>query len=194
MNSKTSIQILLVFLIITISLWFYFKYFNDTSKILDKNLIVKEVETDKLSKSTFIDNINYVSSDLENNKYLIAAKKAEIKIENPNIMFLTDVTANILIKNSEIIKITSDFGKYNSKNYDTIFTKNIIITYLKHKITGEHLDFSFLNGYMTISKNVIYKGEKTSLLADKIEIDLTTKDTKIFMIDNNKKVLIEGNK
>ncbi|MDA9956232.1 LPS export ABC transporter periplasmic protein LptC [Candidatus Pelagibacter sp.] len=194
MNSKTSIQILLVFLIITISLWFYFKYFNDTSKILDKNLIVKEVETDKLSNSTFIDNINYVASDLENNKYLIAAKKAEIKIENPNIMFLTDVTANILIKNSEIIKITSDFGKYNSKNYDTIFTKNIIITYLKHKITGEHLDFSFLNGYMTISKNVIYKGEKTSLLADKIEIDLTTKDTKIFMIDNNKKVLIEGNK
>ena len=194
MNSKTSIQILLVFLIITISLWFYFKYFNDTSKILDKNLIVKEVETDKLSKSTFIDNINYVSSDLENNKYLIAAKKAEIKIENPNIMFLTDVTANILIKNSEIIKITSDFGKYNSKNYDTIFSENVIVIYPGHKITGEYLDFSFLSNLGTFTENVVYTGEKTNLFADKIEMNLTTKDTKIFMNDNGKKVLIEGTK
>ena len=45
---------------------------------------------------------------------------------------------------------------------------------------------------MTI--NVIYNGDKTNLFADKIEIDLKTKDMKIFMNDTNKKVLIEGTK
>ena len=42
------------------------------------------------------------------------------------------------------VKITSNFGKYNSKNYDTIFSENVIVIYPGHKITGEYLDFSFL--------------------------------------------------
>ena len=192
MNKKTSIQFLLIFLIGVISLWFYLKYFNNNSKISKENLVIDKVDTNKNNTSTYIDEINYISSDLKNNKYQITAKRAEIKIEKPDLMFLKNVTANILIKDSDTIKITSDFGEYNSKNYDTIFVKNIIIVYLEHKITGEYLDFSFLNGFMTISENVIYTGEKTSMLADKIEINLTTKDTKIFMNDNKKKIIIEG--
>ena len=192
MNKKTSIQFLLIFLIGVISLWFYLKYFNNNSKISKENLVIDKVDTNKNNTSTYIDEINYISSDLKNNKYQITAKRAEIKIEKPDLMFLKNVTANILIKDSDTIKITSDFGEYNSKNYDTIFIKNIIIVYLEHKITGEYLDFSFLNGFMTISENVIYTGEKTSMLADKIEINLTTKDTKIFMNDNKKKIIIEG--
>ena len=38
----------------------------------------------------------------------------------------------------------------------------------------------------------IYTGDKTNLFADKVEINLTTKDTKIFMNDSDKKVLVEG--
>ena len=56
------------------------------------------------------------------------------------------------------------------------------------------MDLSFLKNLGTISKDVIYKGKKTSLFADKVEINLTTKDTKIFMDDKNKKVLVEGKK
>ena len=32
-------------------------------------------------------------------------------------------------------------GKYNSENFDTIFSKNVIINYLDNKITGEYLRF-----------------------------------------------------
>ena len=109
-------------------------------------------------------------------------------------MFLEIVIAYIFIKDSDVIKITSDFGRYNSKDYDTIFSKNVIVIYPDHKITGEYLDFSFLNNLGTISNNVIYNGDKTNLFADKIEMNLTTKDTKIFMDDSSKKVLIEGTK
>ena len=60
-------------------------------------------------------------------------------------MFLRDVVAFIFIKDSDTVKITSNFGKYNSKNYDTIFSENVIVIYPGHKISGEYLDFSFLS-------------------------------------------------
>ena len=41
---------------------------------------------------------------------------------------------------------------------------------------------------MTISDNIKYKGMNTELLADKIKINLITKDTKIFMNNKTKKI------
>ena len=192
MSKKTAIQTLLIFLIFIISVSFYLKYFNDNRKALKNKVLEKKTNINQNSSSTYIDNIDYISFDAQGNKYQITAKQSEIKIENTNIMFLTDVIAYIFIKNSDTVKITSDFGKYNSKNYDTVFSENVIVIYPGHKITGEYLDFSFLKDLGTISKNVIYSGDKTNLFADKVEINLTTKDTKIFMNDSDKKVLVEG--
>ena len=131
---------------------------------------------------------------MRGNRYQITAEQAEVDINNSNVMFLENIIAYIFIKDSGTIKIISDFGKYNSKNYDTIFSKNVIIIFPENKITGDYLDFSFLNSLGTISTNVIYTGDKTDLFADKIEIDLITKDIKVFMNDNTKKILIRGNK
>ena len=192
MSGKTVIQVLLVFLIFLISLSFYLKYFNENPKKLEQKINTDKISNNQNDSSTYIDNINYVSSDTRGNKYQITARQAEIKIENSDEMFLEDVIAYIFMKNSDTIKITSNFGKYNTKNYDTIFSENVIITHPNHKITGEYADFSFLNNLGTITTNVVYTGEETNLFADKIEMDLTTKDTKIFMNDNTEKVLVEG--
>lgn len=193
MNKKTTIQILLIFLIFLFSTLFYLKYFKNSQKI-SENIPKEEQQiiTSQNDNSTYIDNVNYISSDTRGNRYQITAEQAEIKIEDPDVMLLENVVAYISIKDSDTIIITSNFGVYNSKNYDTIFSENVIILYPGHKITGEYLDLSFLKNLGTISKDVIYKGEKTSLFADKVEINLTTKDTKIFMDDKNKKVLVKG--
>ena len=194
MNGKTKIQILMVFVIVLISLSLYLKYFNKSSKRLVKNRTVEKIDIQENISSTYIDNINYVSSDIKGNKYQITAEQAEVGINDTDTMFLENIIAYIHIKDSETMKITSDFGKYNAKNYDTIFSKNVIISYPDHMITGDYLDFSFLNNLGTISTNVIYTGIKTNLAADKIEINLTNKDTKIFMNNNTENVLIEVNK
>ena len=194
MNKKSAIQGLLIFLIILISLLFYLKYFNKIPKNAEKKINLKKIDINQNQSSTYIDNIDYISSDVKGNRYQLTAERAEIKVENSDVMFLENVIAYIFIKDSDVIKITSDFGRYNSKDYDTIFSKNVIVIYPDHKITGEYLDFSFLNNLGTISNNVIYNGDKTNLFADKIEMNLTTKDTKIFMNDTGKKVLIEGTK
>ena len=194
MNRKTVIQVLMFFFIFLISLLFYFKYFNKSPKNFQENIITSKTSNDKNSSSNYIDYINYISTDSKGNKYQITAKQAEIDLDNPDTMFLEDVIAYIFMKKSDTIKITSNFGKYNSQNYDTIFSKNVIITYPGHKITGDYSDFSFLKNLGTISTNVIYTGGKKDLFSDRIEINLTNKDTKIFMNDNSKKVLIKGTK
>ena len=194
MTKKTGLQVVMVLIIIFISLWFYLKYFTRNFEDVKETQVIEKIDENQNSTSTYIDDINYVSTDTKGNKYQITAKEAEIKVENSDVMFLRDVVSFIYIKYSDTVKITSNFGKYNSKNYDTIFSKNVIVIYTKHKITGEYLDFSFLNNLGTFTENVIYNGEKTNLFADKIEMNLTTKDAKIFMNDTGKKVLIEGTK
>ena len=194
MIKKTGLQVVMILLIILISLWFYLKYFTKNFEDVKKTQVIEKIDENQNSTSTYIDDINYVSTDAKGNKYQITAKQAEIKIENADIMFLTDVVAFIFIKDSDTVKITSNFGKYNTKNSDTIFSENVIVVYPGHKITGEYLDFSFLTNLAVFNTNVIYTGDKTNGFADKIEINLITKDTKIFMSDTGKKVLIEGTK
>ena len=191
MGKKTVIQIILISLIILITLSFYLKYFNKNPKVLINTPPKTKTILIQNDTSTYIDNIDYISFDVKGNKYQITAKQSEIKIENTEIMFLTDVIAYIFIKDSDTVKITSNFGKYNTKNYDTFFSENVIVIYPGHKITGEYLDFSLINNIGIFSTNVFYVSDKTKMFADKIEIDLITNNTKIFMIDNSEKVLIE---
>ena len=94
--------------------------------------------------------------------------------------------------NSNNVKITSDFGKYNIVNYDTIFSKNVIINYIDNKITGEYLDFSIGRNLLIISRNVIYTNTENILKTDNIEIDINTKDTKIYMYNSNDRVNIKS--
>jgi len=194
MNKKTGLQVIMVLVIVIISLWFYLKYFTKNFEDAKEAPVGEKIDENQNNTSTYINDINYVSTDVKGNKYQITAKKAEIKVENSDVMFLRDVMAFIFIKDSDTVKITSNFGKYNSKNYDTIFSENVIVIYPGHKITGKYLNFSFLSNLGTFTENVIYAGEKTNLFADKVEMNLTTKDTKIFMNDTGEKVLIEGNK
>jgi LPS export ABC transporter protein LptC len=202
MNKKTGLQVVMVLIIIIMSLWFYLKYFTKNFEDVKEASVIEKIDENQNSTSTYINDINYVSTDLRGNEYQITAKLAEIKVENSDLMFLTDVIAFVFIKDKDTVKITSNFGKYNTKNYDTIFSENVIVIYPGHKVTGEYLDFSFLTDLGVFTTNVIYTGEKTKLFADKMEMNLTTKDTKIFMEqpvplydDNNlefEKVLVEG--
>ena len=168
------------------------KYFTKNFENVKEVQDIEKINEEQNSDSTYINDINYTSIDVRGNKYQITAKLAEIKIENSDVMFLTDVISFILIKDKDTVKITSNFGKYNTINYDTVFSENVIVVYPGHKITGEYLDFSFLTDLGIFTTNVIYTGEKTNLFADKIEMNLTTKDTKIFMNNIEEKVLVEG--
>ena len=144
--------------------------------------------------SNIIKDVKYTSTDTKGNKYTITALTGEIDYSDPSTIFLTKVKALIELTNSNNIQIVSDYGKYNTNNFDTIFSKNVIVNYLDNKITGEYLDFSIGRGNMIISKNVIYTNLDNILKADIIDINIETKDTKISMYDKKKKVNIKSKK
>ena len=182
----------LIFLIIILLVLIFAYKENLETKKISTDIKIK-IEEENINSSNIIKDINYSSKDLDGNEYIIYAKEGEIDLVNTDIIFLKDVTAYIkLKKKSETVIITSNFGKYNSVNYDTIFTNNVKIEYVDNVITSEYLDFSMINNLIIITKNVVYKNLENILKADVIEIDIKTKDTKIFMHDINKKVNIKS--
>ena len=190
---KKYLILLLIFFFIFIYILTNFDFWGKkTSQSKTLSTIEKtEIITEKNYSSNKMNEVSYASKDLKGNEYIINAKEAETDISNRNVLYLKDVSAVIKLNNSGIIRIVSDYGKYNSNNYDTIFSKNVIINYLYSKITSGYLDFSFKRNSMIISKNVIYTDLENILKADVMEMDIKTKDTKIFMLENKKKVTIK---
>ena len=161
---------------------------NEETKILEPSSIEQEIYNTNIIKD-----VRYTSVDAKGNKYEITASEGEIDFSNTNIIFLTDVNAAIILTDFNVINISSSFGKYNANNLDTIFSKNVIIKYLNNEITGGYLDFSPERNSMIISKNVTYDNTENILKSDVVEIDLKTKDTKIYMYEKTKNVRIKSN-
>ena len=189
MKKNKIIKIVFIFLILISILLIYFKFFKKNPDIVMNETIVVE---EKVYSSNIIENVNYSTKDNDGNEYLITALTGEIDYANPNIIYLTNVKAEIKLSNSDNIVVVSDFGKYNADNFDTIFSINVIIKYLENKIVSEYLDFSMNRNTMIISKNVIFTNFDNILEADVIEMNLKTKDTKIFMYEKNDQVNIKN--
>ena len=169
-------------------LFIYFNFFKKNEQIDLKNNQTEE----PIYNSNIIKNVNYNTTDADGNEYIINAEEGEIDYSNSNIIFLKNVNALIKLKDSSDVTIKSNYGKYNINNYDTIFSKNVIINYLDNKITGEYVDFSILRNSMIISKKVVYTNSENILKADAIEVNIRTKDTKIFMYEEKNKVNIQS--
>ena len=179
--------------IIIIALSFFFIYSNYFQKEKNNQNINFEIEEESSTNSNIIKDIKYSSKDLKGNEYIILADEGEIDLDNSDIIFLKNVKAFInLIEKNETITVVSDFGKYNTINYDTIFSQNVKIQYQDNTITGDYLDFSMKKNLLIISKNVVYTNPTNILKADVVELDTITKDTKIFMHNSKDKVNIES--
>ena len=178
-----------------------FLYFKSN---FNKDIIAKKKKVDFVEKkniqlneeiiesSNIIEDVSYSAKDAKGNEYYLKAGEGTIDQNESNYIFLKSVKATINLKDYKLIEISSDFGKYNINNYDTIFSKNVIITYLNNEITGDYLDFSWDKNLMIISKKVNLKNEKNSLEADVIEVNIKTRDVKIFMYEENKKINIQS--
>ena len=188
-NLLLSIFILLI--IITISLIYFYKIPLKEKKI---NLVEEKIKLDeekveeKSIGTNIIQNVKYSSKDIRGNEYIITAKQGEIDIDNNSVIFLKGVKATIILDNSNKIFISSDFGKYNINNFDTIFNDNILINYLQNNIQGGYLDFSLQRNSMIISDNVVFSDNNNILKTDVVEIDIESKNTKFYMYDKNHKV------
>ena len=185
MKNKIFIQAFLVFLIILIFFGVYLNYFKKVNEI--DNL---KVEKENFNKENSLINITYESIDATGKKYIINADSGKFDEQKPDLIFMTDVNAKIILLDGSIIYINSLNAEYNTVNYDTKFQNNIKLNFLEHNIFCNNLNIFFKDNLLEAYNDLTYKNLEIIMLADKIEIDLLTKNSKIFNF-NEKKVKIK---
>ena len=188
MANNRNFYIFFSLLTILILGFFYYLKIDKKEETKTQQVIIEDEE--EIYTSNIINNVSYKANDNRGNEYIINALTGEIDIKDNDIIFLTDVKAVIKLENSENIKIASKFGKYNISNNDTIFSKDVSIEYLENKIKSEYLDFSIVRDTMIVTKNVVYTNDTNVMKADVIEMNLSSKNIKIFMHLEKKKVKI----
>jgi LPS export ABC transporter protein LptC len=194
MNKKIFFQLTLIALIIFLLSFFMFYYYNINKMNSSNNLSVidnldKKIE---ISNENIIKDIRYFSKDAQNNSYEIISDFGKINLDNPDITFMTNVTASIYLENSNNIIITSKFANFNNSNYETEFYENVNIVRGDERIKSQKLEFSLIKDLILISDQVILEKPSFNLKADKVKIDLITKNSTIYMDDSTKKVIAVG--
>ena len=196
MNKKVIIQLLLLIALFGIIISVFFLYFNKEKNIKEESSIInKAIETEIDSETgTLIKDINYSFSDPSGNYYELFSELGEVDISDSDKMLMTNVIANIYLKNSTPIKIVSKYANYNKIDHETNFFENVEVTHLIHKANSENLDISFKKNIAVMYNNVVYNKPGTQLIADRLEIDLISKNTKILMDNKSEKIKIIDNK
>ena len=187
MQKKIILQIALFLSSILIILLIFNIYYNG-NETNSSNTFLSNIDTNTKNEN-IIKKIYYISRN-NKNVYEIMSETGNIDLENPSIIFMKNVTAKITFVNSASIDIASKFAKYNNETYKTDFLESVVVKHLNHIINAENMTISMEDNLATLNKNVVYKNLDIKLIADKVEIDLLTKDAKIFMDSSYKKVQI----
>jgi hypothetical protein len=192
MYKKMLIQFLLLITIFIIVFSTFFLYFNKKENLKVSNLPIVEEKKSVIDDETgtLIKDIKYSFSDISGNYYELFSEIGKVDINNADKIFMTNVVATIYLVDSSPVKITSKYANYNKIDHETSFFENVKVTHLIHKATSENLDISFNDNLASMYNNIIYNKPGTNLKADRLEIDLITKNSKIFMDNKTEKIKI----
>ena len=183
------IKYFLYLILIIVSIIFFFSNYYEVDKaVKTENLKSENIDTN--DNLNIIENINYSSLDKDGNKYLITAKTGEIYQNNFNNIKMKYVYAKIIFLNQQTIEIKSNYANYNRETSETLFYDKVLSSYLDNKISSNELQLLFDDKLAKIKDNVVYMSKQGKLKADKVLLDLITKEAKISMNNSEEKVKI----
>ena len=176
-------------ILIIVSIIFFFSSDYEVDNVVQKeNLEPENIgANDSLN---IIENINYSSLDKDGNKYLITAETGEIYQNNFNNIKMKYVYAKIIFLNQEFLEIKSNYANYNRETSETLFYDKVLSSYLDNTISSNELQLLFDDKLAKIKDNVVYMSKQGKLKADKVLLDLITKEAKISMNNSEEKVKI----
>ena len=184
MRKEISIQIFLTILVLIILIFVYQKYFQ---RELNENVAV--IKDNNTKEENNLINIVYESIDKEGRKYIITAKTGNFKEEEPDLIYMTIVEAKIFFLDGSVIYIDSLNADYNTVDYDTKFYNNVKLNFLEHDIFCNNLNIFFKDNLIEAFDDLNYKNSDIIMFADKIEIDLLTKNSKIYNFNENSVII-----
>lgn len=167
---------------------------NKSNEIKKNTKLKKEIN---LVKEKKIDNVSNLTKDIEHittNKngdiYKVLAKYGRTNLKNNDILDLEKVDGIISSSDKSKLYITSDYARYNYINYDSEFYSNVIIKYDGNVITCNNLKINLKKNIAVAYNNVIVERDNSVMKAQKISMDLETKDI-IINSDDKIKVTTE---
>ncbi len=193
MNKQILIQIFLSILVLIILTIVYQKYFKTD---LEKDSIINQntpKNKENNNEENNLINITYESIDRRGRKYIITAETGNFEEDGSDLIYMTSVNAKIILLDGSIIYINSLKAKYNSASYDTKFSQNVELKFSEHIIFCQNLNIFFQENLIEAFDDLNYKNSDIIMLADKIEIDLLTKKSKIYNFNNSNVIIKKKN-
>ena len=188
MKKEILIQIFLTILVSIIFIFVYQKYFK---KEFNENVAVNKEEN--TSKENNLINIVYESIDKEGRKYVITAETGDFKEAEPDLIYMTIVKAKIFLLDGSVIYIDSLNAEYNTLSYDTKFFNEVKLNFLEHAIFCNNLNIFFKENLIEAFNDLNYKNLDIIMIADKIQIDLLTNNSKIYNFNENNVIIKNRN-
>jgi len=181
MKKKVLLQLILFLTVLVISIIFFKTYFvDDKITQVQENELTENASTE-LGNKNIIHDIEYISEDNRGNKYIITSEFSEVDENIPELVLMKNVKATLSRLNSNPIIIYAENALYDGGSHNTQFFTNVFVKYDDQNISSNNLDLIVEENFIKIFNNVIYSNLNTKLLADKIEIDIITKNSKIYM-------------
>ena len=141
-----------------------------------KNIVIenKAVEGQNLTKE-----IEYVTTNKKGDILKILADYGKSNIGDSDILNLEGVAGVFSSLDKSQINITSEFAEYNYQNQNSKFYKNVIIYYDNKIIKCDNLDLDMSENIAVAYNNVVVKDNSSIMKAQKITMNIITKDISI---------------
>ena len=192
MNVKTLTQVFLVLTIVSITLFFFYKYFYQTSnqiELSDKEKVEEKKITDEKIDS-IIEDLTFENIDMDGNIFKIDSKYGEFPIGEDYII-LSDISATIQMIGKDTIYITSEKADYNKLNLKTKFYINVNIRYEENIVTSDNFYIDLSKNFASINGNVVFNNKSTESYADNIDFNILDESITINMFDKEDTIKIK---
>ena len=157
---------------------------NDNLTNQNKKVVLNDDDNDKDNLENLTKGIEYISSNENGDIFKILAKLGRTNLKNNNILDLENVSGSITSKEKSNIYITSRFAQYNYSSQNSKFYKDVKIKYEDKIIICDNLDLNISKNIAVAYNNVIIEDNRSSMKAQRITMDMITKDIKINSKDN----------
>ena len=186
MTKNKKIQVILFFSGFILIFLTYFLY-PKVDKKLSERVIIEDNQTETSNKtSNTFKNVEYQGIYNFNNNFTIEAEMAQILKDDPDVVLMNNMEANIIMNDGRTVVIFGDKGNYNKQNYDSFFENNVKVTDGETVILADNLDLVASEDFMLIYNNVSVTNDSGNLIADKINYNFDTKFYKITMYGKKK--------
>tara|TARA_B100000963_G_scaffold62895_1_gene50950 strand:- start:2129 stop:2875 length:747 start_codon:yes stop_codon:yes gene_type:complete len=150
------------------------------------NLPKKDNKKKKNEIPNLVKDVEYLTTDNNGNNYKILARSGRTNKNDKNILDLVSVNGEVTSENRSTIYIVSDFAEYNSATSGSKFNSNVIINYEDKQISCENFDINMDTNIAIAYNDVVVTDPKSIMKAEKITLNIETKEIDINPEQNNK--------